>query len=607
MRKWIKRTLIGIPSVLLLGGFGAYVWFWGAPVGINNYINKKSLQLVSDSPEMLTFLGMIDNTPLDRHSGKLSDYTQAQVDKSIEKTKDLLKGLEKYKDKDLSEQERLSYEITKWLFEDDIADENYRYSRYPLNQLSGPQVDLPSFLTDMHTIKSKKSAERYVSRVREFGRVLDETRINVDLSTENGVIAPDFILEKTILGMESFIEGGVDENPLVKTLPARLDKVEGLSQSDKDEIMSEVKTAVQDLIIPGYEKLIAQQKSLLPKTNSDAGIWRIPNGDKIYQLALRSNTTTDFTADDIHNTGLSEVARIEAAMDLILQGEGLREGTVSERVQIMMKKPEQIYPNTEEGRQEMLDYLAELNTDIMAKADEFFITLPPQKLEIKRIPEFSEDSAPGGYYQGPSLDGKRPGSFYINQKDTADNPKWTLPTLLYHEAAPGHHFQISRAQMIKGVPILRKMSPFTAYTEGWALYAEKIAAEDIGLYDGNPLGDLGRLQAEQFRAVRLVVDTGLHHKKWTREKAIEYMISKTGMTEAEVTREIERYIVWPGQATAYKTGQLAIVRMRGKAEAALGAEFNLREFNEMILEDGAMPLGILNKKVDRWIEAQTGE
>ena len=230
----------------------------------------------------------------------------------------------------------------------------------------------------MHTIKSKKSAERYVSRVREFGRVLDETRINVDLSTENGVIAPDFILEKTILGMESFIEGGVDENPLVKTLPARLDKVEKLSQSHKDDIMAEVKTLVEDLIIPGYETLITQQKSLLPKTNSDAGIWRIPNGDKIYQLALRSNTTTDFTADDIHNTGLSEVARIEKAMDIILQGEGLTDGTVSERVQVMMKKPDQIYPNTEEGRQEMLDYLVELNTDIMSKADEYFITLPPQ-------------------------------------------------------------------------------------------------------------------------------------------------------------------------------------------------------------------------------------
>jgi len=371
--------------------------------------------------------------------------------------------------------------------------------------------------------------------------------------------------------------------------------------------MTEVKTAVQDLILPGYEKLIAQQKSLLTQTNSDAGIWRIPNGDKIYQLALRSNTTTDFTADDIHNTGLSEVARIEKAMDLILQGEGLSEGTVSERVQIMMTKPEQLFPNTEEGRQAMLDYLVELNTDIMSKADEYFITLPPQKLEIKRIPEFSEDSAPGGYYQGPSLNGKRPGSFYINQKDTADNPKWTLPTLLYHEAAPGHHFQISRSMMIKGVPILRKMSPFTAYSEGWALYAEKTAAEDMGLYANNPLGDLGRLQAEQFRAVRLVVDTGLHHKKWSREKAINYMVSKTGMTEAEVTREIERYVVWPGQATAYKTGQLAIIRMRGKAEASLGTDFNLREFNEMILEDGAMPLGILDKKVDRWIAGQVGE
>jgi len=218
------------------------------------------------------------------------------------------------------------------------------------------------------------------------------------------------------------------------------------------------------------------------------------------------------------------------------------------------------------------------------------------------VPEYSQDSSPGGYYNGPSLDGKRPGRFYINLKDTADNPKWTLPTLLYHEAAPGHHFQISRAMLIKKVPILRKMSPFTAYTEGWALYAERIAAQDMGLYEGKPLWDLGRLQAEMFRAVRLVVDTGLHHKRWSREQAIEYMMSKTGMTEAEVTREIERYIVWPGQATAYKTGQLAILDMRARAEASLGADFNLRNFNEMILENGAMPLGILDGVVDEWIE-----
>jgi uncharacterized protein (DUF885 family) len=220
------------------------------------------------------------------------------------------------------------------------------------------------------------------------------------------------------------------------------------------------------------------------------------------------------------------------------------------------------------------------------------------------VPEYSQDSSPGGYYNPPALDGSRPGRFYINLKDTADNPRWTLPTLLYHEAAPGHHFQLSASQLIKNVPLLRKVSPFSAYSEGWALYAERIAKTDMNLYAEDPFGDLGRLQAEMFRAVRLVVDTGLHAKKWTREQAIEYMVARTGQTEAEVTREIERYVVWPGQATAYKTGQLAILRMRAKAEAELGAAFNLREFHEIVLMNGAMPLGILEETVDEWIESQ---
>lgn len=602
--KWVKRIGLGLFGLILFLLIGAYIWFWGKPVGITNYINKKSIQMATDSPELLTYMGMIDNTPLDRHSDKLADYTEAQMDKTIAKAKDTLDGLEKYGPEGLDRQELLSYRITKWFFEDQLAGEEYRYTGYPITQLSGPQINLPSFLTDTHAIESKKSAERYLSRVNEFGRVLDETHTNVKIHAENGVIPPDFIIEKIINGMESFIEGGAEENPLVKTLGPRLDKVEGLSNEDKLDIVNQATKLTRDLVIPGYEKLIAQQKALLPQTNSDAGIWRIPNGDKIYALALRSNTTTNFTANDVHNTGLSEVARIENAMDAILQAEGYSDGSVSERVQILMKEPTQLFPNTDKGRADMLAYLVELNEEVMAKADQYFVTLPPQALEIKRVPEYSQDSSPGGYYQGPSVDGKRPGRFYINLKDTADNPKWTLPTLLYHEAAPGHHFQISRSMMIKGVPVLRKMSPFTAYTEGWALYSEKIAAEDMGMYDNNPLGDLGRLQAEMFRAVRLVVDTGIHHKRWNREKAIEYMVSKTGMTEAEVTREIERYIVWPGQATAYKTGQLAIVRMRERSENALGNKFDLRLFNEMILEDGAMPLGILDEKVDEWIANQ---
>ncbi len=599
---WIKKTALGLGGVICLGALGGYVWFWGKPVGVNNYINKASIKMVTDSPELLTYMGMIDNTPLDFHSDKLADYTKAQDEKSLEKLRAAQKGLAKYGPDNLEGQELLSWKITHWFFEDLINSAEYEYSGYPITQLSGVTVDLPQFLTDTHAIVSEKSVERYLSRVDEFGRVLEEMKIRVEDHRDNGVVAPDFILEKILVGLLSFIEGGAADNPLVKTLPARLDKVEGLTEDQKVDYVARVTELVEDRIIPGYQAMIALHEELMETANSDAGIWRIPNGDKIYAAALRSNTTTDYTADQIHDTGLSEVARIEIEMDKILTSEGITDGSVTQRVQALMQDPAHIFPNTDEGRAEMIAFLVEINTDIMGKAGDYFITLPPQELEILRVPVYSQDSSPGGYYSGPSLDGKRPGRFYINLKDTADNPKWTLPTLLYHEAAPGHHFQISRAMMIEKVPILRKMSPFTAYTEGWALYAERIAAEDMGLYEDNPLWDLGRLQAEMFRAVRLVVDTGLHHKRWSREQAIDYMMSKTGMTEAEVTREIERYVVWPGQATAYKTGQLAILDMRAKAETALGDAFDLRDFNEMILENGAMPLGILDGVVEEWIE-----
>ena len=557
--------------------------------------------MLTDSPETLTYIGMIDNTPLDFHSGKLGIYTKAQDEKSREKLETTLEDLAKYGPQGLEGQELLSWKITNWFFQDQLNKLKYEYSGYPVNQLSGPSVSLPQFLTDTHAIVSTKSVERYLSRVNEFGRVLEETKVRVEEHRDNGVVAPDFIIEQVLVGLRSFIEGGAVENALVKTLPARLDKVDGLTEDQKADYVARATDLVESEVIPAYQAMIKLHEELLKTANSDAGIWRIPNGDKIYAAALRSNTSTEYTADQIHDTGLSEVARIETEMDTILNKEGFADGSVIERVQALMRDPAQIFPNTDAGRADMIAFLEEINTNIMDIAGDYFLTLPPQKLEIVRVPEYSQNSAPGGYYSGPSLDGNRPGRFYINLKDTADNPKWTLPTLLYHEAAPGHHFQISRAMLVEKVPVLRKMVPFTAYNEGWALYAERIAAQDMGLYKDKPLWDLGRLQAEMFRAVRLVVDTGIHHKRWTREHAIDYMISKTGMTDAQVTREIERYIVWPGQATAYKTGQLAILDMRAKAETALGNEFKLRDFNEMILQNGAMPLGILDFVVDEWI------
>ena len=600
----IARILGGLLLLIVLAAFGAYTWFWWKPVGVNNYINKATLVLAFESPELITQLGMIDNTPLDFHSGKLADYTAEGEKESLKKLYKLRAGLDKYGPDGLEGQELLSWQILAFFFDDLIRQEEFEYGDYPINQISGVTVNTPSFLTDAHVIKNEKSVKRYISRLNDFGRVLDEVKTRVEEHRDNGVVAPDFIIEKALIGMRAFIADVAEQNPLVTTLPAKLNTIEGLSEEKKAEYIAAATLAVETKVIPGYEAMIALHEELLETANHDAGIWRIPEGDKIYEAALKSFTTTDYTADEIHNIGVSEVARIEAEMNAILLDQGLTEGSVSERVKQLMTDPTHLFPNTDEGRQQMLDYLVELNEEVLAIADQYFITLPPQPLEIVRVPEFAQDSAPGGYYSPPALDGSRPGRFYINLKDTADNPRWTLPTLLYHEAAPGHHFQLSRAQLIEGVPYIRKIFPFSAYAEGWALYVERIAKTDMGMYDDDPLGDLGRLQAEMFRAVRLVVDTGLHHKKWSREQAIAYMIEKTGYTEAEVTREIERYVVWPGQATAYKTGQLAFFKMRADAEAALGDEFDLREYHEMLLKDGAMPLGILEGVVDDWVAAE---
>lgn len=603
MRLFLK-ILAGLFGLILLAGFGLFTWFWWKPVGINNYINKATILLAMETPELMTQLGLIDNTPLDFHSGKLGDYTAEGEQKQLESLRKARAGLDKYGPEGLEGQEMLSYEIVAWFFDDLLRQAEFEHGGYRVNQISGVTVDMPQFLTDTHGIVSEKSAKRYVSRVREFGRVLREVRGRVEDDRAAGVIPPDFVIDKSIAGMKAFIEGGASANILVTTLPTRLDEVEGLSDAKKAALIADTTQAVETEVLPGYEAMITLMEELRTEAVHDAGIWRIPEGEKIYAAALKSNTTTDMTAEEIHALGLAEVARIEAEMNAILIAEGRTEGTLPERVSALMTDPAQNYANDETGRQEMLNDLVRLNEEVMAKAGDYYMVLPPQPLEIVRVPEYSQDSSAGGYYMPPALDGSRPGRFYINQKNTADNPRWTLPTLLYHEAAPGHHFQISAAQLIDGVPMIRKFGPFTAYAEGWALYAERMAATDMDMYAANPLGNLGRLKAEMFRAVRLVVDTGVHAKRWSREEAIAYMREKTGMTEDEVVREIERYVVWPAQATAYKTGQLSILAARARAETALGDRFDVKQFHETVLGSGAMPLGILDKVVDDWIEAE---
>lgn len=602
MKKWWLRILGGAVAILVTGALGASMWFWFTPVGLNNYVNKITVQLALDSPQTLTALGLIDNTLLDFHSGKLDDQTKAAEQRSLAKLRRARAGLNAYGPAGLQGQELLTWEITAWFFDDLIRQAEFEYGGYRINQISGVTVSTPRFLTDSHVIKNERSVERYLSRLREFGRILREVRERVADDRANGVVPPDFVIDQSLLGMRNFIESGAANNPLVTTLGPKLDSITNLSAQKREAYLQQAASLVQTEVIPGYEAIIALFEVMRTEATHDAGIWRLPRGAEIYEAALRSNTTTDMTADEIHALGLAEVARLEAEMFAILEAQGFQRGTLAERIAELNADPAQIFPNTDEGRRQMIDFLKDIDAQIMEVAPLYFATIPPQPLEIVRIPPFSQDSAPGGYYSSPALDGSRPGRFYINQKNTADNPRWTLATLMVHEGSPGHHFQLSAAQLIQGVPLIRKVLPFNAYSEGWALYAERIAKTDLRIYDQDPLGDLGRLQAEMFRAVRLVVDTGMHAKRWSREEAIAYMLEKTGMTEAEITREIERYVVWPGQATGYKVGQLAILRMREYAEQTLGDRFDIKGFHDVVLMNGAMPLETLEKLVKQWMQ-----
>jgi len=600
----IKKGLLGVVAVAIAAVIAASFWFWITPVGVNNYINKVSIQIATDSPELLTRLGLIDNTLLDFHSGRLADYTKEGDQRSLEKLRRARAGLDRYGPEGLEGQDLLSWKIAAWLFDDWLMDAEMEYSGYRVNQISGITVSLPEFLTDAHAIVDRRSADRYLSRLTEFGRVLREVKDRVVDDREHGVIPPDFVIEKSLAGMRQFIAEGAADNVLVTDFASRLSAVGEIDVEEQALLVADARARVEGQVIPGYAGMIALFEELATQTNHDAGIWRIPNGDAIYRHRLRSSTTTDYTPEQVHEIGLSEVVRIEGEMHAILDAQQIPDGDIATRVRVVMEDSTQQFANTDEGREEMIAYLESFDEKVMARVADFFITIPPQPLEIVRVPVHAQDSSAGGYYSSPALDGSRPGRFYINQKSTADNPRWTLPTLMIHEGSPGHHFQLSASQLIEDVPLLRKLSPFNAFTEGWALYSERIAKTDMGLYDDDPLGDLGRLQAEMFRAVRLVVDTGIHAKRWSREEAIEYMLAKTGMTEDEVTREIERYSVWPGQATGYKTGQLAILELRETAEEALGESFDIRQFHELLLMNGAMPLALLKDQVTTWIDAQ---
>jgi uncharacterized protein (DUF885 family) len=440
-----------------------------------------------------------------------------------------------------------------------------------------------------------------VARLIAMGPKLDALTAELQHQAALGIVLPPSLLEKSITIIDGTVQPAPAQNGLVTTFVTRMEEVKSLDAKRKSQLQSEAVSAVKDQVYPAYHRmrdaLIALRAAAAKQS---AGVDRLPDGAAFYNLMLRQQTTSNYTAEELHALGLSEVARITKEMQAILDARGMKQGTIAARVKELQEDPQYHMPNTSEGRAQFLARYRQLLVEVNARMPEYFRTLPKEMPRVERLPESLEAGAAGAQYQAPALDGSRPGIFSVNERDLNESPTWAMKTLAYHEGIPGHHFQISIAQQLKGLPFIRQLGLYTAYAEGWALYAERFAAE-IGMYKDDPLGDLGRLQSEIFRASRLVVDTGIHAKGWTREQAIQYMVENTGMSDTEVTTEIERYMALPGQACAYKVGELKILELRTRAQAAFGDKFSIKDFHAVILENGALPLTVLDKLVDEWI------
>jgi uncharacterized protein (DUF885 family) len=473
---------------------------------------------------------------------------------------------------------------------------------YIVNQISGPLIAAPNTMQNRQSLENLDDADDYLLRLAALGNMIDSVNAKMMADADAGIILPKKLFPKTLLFVDNFTGFAPAEHPLVQKFRLRLGKADNIDPAQIDKRVAKATILVSEVVYPAYRAVKTNLLSLQEKAPEGDGIWVQPGGRDYYRHALRFLGDTNSTADEVHQIGLEEVDRISGEMDAILVAQGLTEGTVGERMSSLEDDPKFFYPDSDEGREQLLSDLRRWTEEVMVQAPNLFASLPTQGIEVKRVPIEEQASSAGGSYNSPSLDGTRPGTFWINLRDMKANPRYGLKTLTYHEAVPGHHFQIALNMAQENIGLDRKNAPFNAYAEGWGLYAEQVAAE-MGMYEDDPYGDLGRLQAEIYRAVRLVVDTGLHHKKWTREEAIDYMIRNTGSAESDITSAIERYMAWPGQALGYKIGMLKIVELREMAKIELGDDFDIREFHDVVLLPGGVPLSVLEANVRGWIAA----
>ncbi|ULH28591.1 DUF885 domain-containing protein [Leptospira weilii] len=587
-----KRILFGT-LVLVLTLFLHTIFF--KPLTLGLFYEKIFWESVLNDPEYLTSLGILNNFGIGGYQKELTDISVERQKQDMEKAKKNLEILLSYGKEDLSGQELISFEILEWSFGLKISGEKFLFHDYPANQLFGVQSQLPTFLATQHPIKSSQDVENYIARLEVVPKKIDQLIEGILYRDRKGILPPDFILDRLISEVEGFIKVPAKENILYTAFGEKIEKINSISSDLKDQSLARVQQSIKSGVYPSYSKLLNLFLEQRKRADSKAGVWKLPDGDAYYSHELKKHTTTELNPEQIHNIGLSEVSRIQNEMKTILKNLGKNQ-SIPNAMSELRKDSRFLFPDNEKGKLQALEEYKKILKDSEEKAKFLFFKMPESKVEVDRIPVFKEKTAPGAYYDEPALDGSRPGIFYANLRDTKEIPKFGMKTLTYHETIPGHHLQIAIMQELKGLPRFRNTTTFTAYVEGWALYAERLA-KDYDFFQ-DPYSDLGRLQAELFRAVRLVVDTGLHYKRWTREQAISYMTQNTGMAPKDVTAEIERYIVYPGQACSYKIGMLKILELREKVKIHKKKTFDIREFHSAVLDSGSLPLIILERLVE---------
>jgi uncharacterized protein (DUF885 family) len=600
----VRRTLklagwALLAVVVLASALGVHTWYF-KPLRIEWFYDRLFASFVLGSPEFMSSLRILPSW-LDFYGGDLDDASPREDQRQAALVRAGYATLHNYDESRLAREARLSYDALDYYLRDKVDGERFRTHDFPVNQLFGVQSELPDFMVQIHAVTTPREARRYVERLNKFPRKFDQLLESLRLRESMGVIPPRFTVDKVLAQMERFVATPPKSNALYTSFEQKLGKLPAgtLDAGERDRILAQTERALEGSVYPAYRSVIAYFTALQAKATGNEGAWHLPQGDAYYAWCVRDHTTTDMTPDEVHTLGLSEVARVGSAMDAILRQRGLRDGSIGARMEDLKHDPSLYFPATAEGKAAMLDRYRSLLDTANRRLDEAFAHLPSSQLEVRAIPQMSEATGPIAYYSPGSLDGARPGVFYANTRDPREVPRFAMPTVAYHEGVPGHHLQGSIAREMRDVPTFRKVIPFTAYIEGWALYAEQLAWE-LGL-ENDPLDNLGRLNDEMLRSVRLVVDTGIHAKRWTREQAIAYMRDNTGLADADIVAEVERYFVQPGQALAYKVGMLRILALREKARTALGPRFDIRAFHEEVLAHGALPLVVLDKVVDDWI------